>query len=146
MTSGSTSFAFVEYRFAELKAGRTYVAGKVFDTKREAQAWYSRERAALMGGVDPRAGRETVRTLFPVWLNERRHSVSAKTYVADAAPPAHPDRTLCTQGRGGDRPGESRPPSPTARGESRSQMVYCRWFGPALRAASDESESRGGES
>jgi integrase len=73
--------------FAELKAGRTYVGGKAFDTKREAQAWYSRERAALMGGVDPRAGRETVRSLFPVWLEERRHSVSAKTYVADAALP-----------------------------------------------------------
>ncbi len=71
--------------FAELKAGRTYVAGKAFDTKREAQAWFNRERAALAGGVDPRAGRATVRTLLPVWLEERRHSVSAKTYVADAA-------------------------------------------------------------
>jgi len=73
--------------FAELKAGRTYVAGKAFDTKREAQAWYNRERAALAGGIDPRAGRETVRALFPVWLDQRRHSVSAKTYVADAALP-----------------------------------------------------------
>lgn len=73
--------------FAELKAGRTYVAGKAFDTKREAQAWYNRERAALAGGVDPRAGRPTVRSLFPIWLEERRHSVSAKTYVADAALP-----------------------------------------------------------
>ena len=73
--------------FAELKAGRTYVAGKAFDTKREAQAWYNRERAALAGGVDPRAGRATVRTLLPIWLDERRHSVSAKTYTADAALP-----------------------------------------------------------
>ena len=64
--------------FAELKAGRTYVAGKAFDTKREAQAWYNRERAALAGGVDPRAGRATVRTLLPIWLEERRHSVSAQ--------------------------------------------------------------------
>lgn len=73
--------------FAEVKAGRTYVGGKAFDTKREAQYWESRERAALAGGVDPRAGRATVRSLLPVWLDERRHSVSAKTYVADAALP-----------------------------------------------------------
>jgi hypothetical protein len=38
--------------FAELKAGRTYVSGKAFDTKREAQAWYNRERSALAGGVE----------------------------------------------------------------------------------------------
>ena len=73
--------------FAELKAGRTYVSGKAFDTKREAQAWYNRERAALAGGVDPRAGRAAERTLLPVWLDERRHSVSAKTYTADSALP-----------------------------------------------------------
>jgi integrase len=35
--------------------------------------------------VYARAGRSTVRTLIPVWLEERKHSVSAKTYVADAA-------------------------------------------------------------
>lgn len=73
--------------FAELKSGRAYVAGKAFGSKREAQAWYDRERAALVGGVDPRAGRATVRSLLPVWLEERRHSVAAKTYVADAALP-----------------------------------------------------------
>lgn len=73
--------------FAELKSGRVYVAGKAFDTKRDAQAWYDRERAALVGGVDPRAGRSTVRALFPAWLEQRRHSVSAKTFVADAALP-----------------------------------------------------------
>jgi len=71
--------------FAELKAGRTYVGGKSFPTKRLAQGWLDRERAALSGGVDPRAGRATVRFLLPVWLDERRHVVSAKTFVADAA-------------------------------------------------------------
>ena len=70
---------------AVLKVGREYVAGRTFDTKREAQAWLARERAAIAGGVDPRAGRATVRSLLPVWLEERRHSVSAKTYVSDAA-------------------------------------------------------------
>jgi integrase len=73
--------------YAVLKSGRSYVSGKTFDTKRAAQAWLARERAALAGGVDPRAGRATVRTLLPVWLDERKHSVSAKTYTADAALP-----------------------------------------------------------
>lgn len=71
--------------FAVLKSGRAYVAGRSFDTRREAQAWLSREKAELAGGIDPRAGRETVRRLLPVWLEERRHAVSAKTYTADAA-------------------------------------------------------------
>lgn len=70
---------------AILKSGRTYLGGRTFDTKREAQAWLTRERASLAGGVDPRAGRAQVRTLLPVWLEERNHAVSAKTYVADAA-------------------------------------------------------------
>jgi integrase len=73
--------------FAVLKSGRAYVAGKTFSTRREAQAWLTRERAALAGGIDPRAGRPLVRTLLPVWLDERRHSVSAKTYKSDAALP-----------------------------------------------------------
>ena len=70
---------------ARLKSGRTYVASRTFDTKREAQAWLARERAALAGGVDPRAGKPSVRSLLPIWLEERQHTVSAKTYVADAA-------------------------------------------------------------
>lgn len=71
--------------FAVLKSGRAYVSGRTFDTRRDAQAWLAREQAALTGGVDPRAGRSTVRMLLPVWLEERKHSVSAKIYVADAA-------------------------------------------------------------
>ena len=72
---------------AVLKSGRTQVASRTFDTKREAQAWLTRERAGLAGGVDPRAGKAQVRTLLPVWLEERADSVSAKTYVADSALP-----------------------------------------------------------
>jgi integrase len=68
-----------------LKSGRAYVSGRTFVSKRDAQAWLAREQAALAGGVDPGAGRSTVRMLLPVWLEERKHSVSAKTYVADAA-------------------------------------------------------------
>jgi integrase len=72
---------------AVLKVRRAYVAGRTFNTKKEALAWLSRERAALAGGIDPRAGRATVRTLLPVWLEERKTTVSAKTYTADAALP-----------------------------------------------------------
>ena len=67
------------------KAGRTQVCSKSFPTRREAQAYYAREKAALAGGVDPRAGRARVRSLLPIWLEERKHAVSPKTYVADAA-------------------------------------------------------------
>jgi integrase len=72
---------------AVLKVGRNYIAGRTFDTRREAQAWLNRERAAVAGGVDPRAGRRTVRSLLPVWLEERRAAVSPKTYASDAAVP-----------------------------------------------------------
>jgi integrase len=72
---------------AVLKVGRNYVAGKTFDTRREAQAWLTRERAAIAGGVDPRAGRRTVRSLLPGWLEDRKASVSPKTYTSDEAVP-----------------------------------------------------------
>ena len=70
-----------------VKSGRQQVASRTFDTRRQAAAWVARERAALAGGVDPRAGRRTVRVLLPEWLAERQHEVSHKTYVADAALP-----------------------------------------------------------
>ena len=72
---------------ARLKSGRQYVSGKTFDSRRDAQAWLTRERAALAGGVDPRTGRILVRKLLPVWLEERKVTVSRKTYIADAAVP-----------------------------------------------------------
>ncbi len=68
-----------------VKSGRQQVASRTFDTRREAAAWVVRERTALAGGVDPRAGRRTVRRLLPEWLAERQHVVSRKTYVADSA-------------------------------------------------------------
>lgn len=70
---------------AKLKSGRVDVASKVFDTKREAQAWLNREEAALAGGVDPRAGKERVRDLLPRWLEVRRTTVAKKTYVSDSS-------------------------------------------------------------
>ncbi|HEY9409638.1 MAG TPA: tyrosine-type recombinase/integrase [Jiangellaceae bacterium] len=69
---------------AKLKSGRVDVASKVFDTRREANAWLDRERAALAGGVDPRAGRERVRDALVRWLEVRRTTVARKTYKADA--------------------------------------------------------------
>ncbi len=68
---------------AKVKSGRVDVASRVFDTRREARAWHDRERAALDGGVDPRAGRERVRALVIRWLEIRRTTVAAKTYRVD---------------------------------------------------------------
>ncbi len=70
---------------AVLKVGRVYAESRTFDTKRAAQEWLTRQRAALAGGVDPRAGRARVNALLPVWLEERSHTVSRKTFVADNA-------------------------------------------------------------
>jgi integrase len=69
---------------ARLKSGRTNVASKTFDTKREAEQWLARERAALVRGIDPRAGQQRVRALLGPWLTSRRASVSANTYRIDA--------------------------------------------------------------
>lgn len=66
-----------------VKSGRQQVASKTFDTRREALAWVARERAALAGGVDPRAAKQRVRALLPLWLEERKASVSPRTYAAD---------------------------------------------------------------
>ena len=69
---------------ARLKSGRTNVASKTFDTKREAEQWLARERAALVRGIDPRAGQQRVRALLVPWLTSRQASVSANTYRIDA--------------------------------------------------------------
>jgi integrase len=68
-----------------VKSGRQQVASRTFDTRREAASWVARERTALAGGVDPRAGRRTVRVLLPEWLQERENAVSRKTYVSDSS-------------------------------------------------------------
>lgn len=69
---------------ARLKSGRTNVASKTFDTKREAEQWLARERAALVRGIDPRAGQQRVRALLKPWLTSRHTAVSANTYRIDA--------------------------------------------------------------
>jgi hypothetical protein len=70
-----------------VKSGRQQVASRTFDTRRQAAAWVARERTALAGGVDPQAGRRTLRVLVPEWLQEREHAVSRKTFVSDSALP-----------------------------------------------------------
>lgn len=70
---------------ARLKSGRQFVASRTFDTKREASEWLARERGALSGGVDPRAGRRLVRPALDEWLEVRAYTVSAKTYRSDQA-------------------------------------------------------------
>lgn len=69
--------------YAKLKSGRDFIAGRTFDTQREAKAWLARERAALDGGVDPRAGRERMREALKRWLEIRRTTVAVKTHRAD---------------------------------------------------------------
>jgi integrase len=69
---------------ARLKSGRTNVASKTFDTKREAEQWLARERASLVRGIDPRAGQQRLRALLTLWLATHRASVSANTYKSDA--------------------------------------------------------------
>lgn len=72
---------------ARLKQGRADIGTKMFDTRREAVDWLTRERAALAGGFDRRAGQVTVRKALPMWLEERKTTVAPKTYIADAAVP-----------------------------------------------------------
>lgn len=68
---------------AKLKSDRVDVASRTFDTKREAQAWHSREQAALDGGIDPRAGRERVRVAIVRWLEVRKVTVAQNTETTD---------------------------------------------------------------
>jgi integrase len=68
---------------AQLKSGREFVTSRTFDTKREAEAWLRRERAALDGGIDPRAGKERTGKALERWLAVRERTVAVKTFRAD---------------------------------------------------------------
>lgn len=70
---------------AVLKSGRRYVGAKTFDTRREAVAWYNREKAALDGGADPNSGKRRVEACLIDWLAVRAETVAKKTAVADNA-------------------------------------------------------------
>lgn len=68
---------------AVIKSGRTYVAGRTFDTKSAAVAWEHRQRAALDGLSDARAGRQLVRDALTEWLGWRRGQVAESTHATD---------------------------------------------------------------
>jgi len=70
---------------AILKVGREYVGARTFATRREAVDWYNREKAALDGGVDPRAGKRRAALCLAEWLEVRSDTVAKKTFVADRA-------------------------------------------------------------
>lgn len=70
---------------AVVKNGRNYVAGRTFDRKADAEAWERRQRAALDGLVDPRAGRVLVRQALDEWLDHRRGRVAQSTWARDAS-------------------------------------------------------------
>lgn len=70
---------------AILKVGREYVGARTFNTRREAVDWYNREKAALDGGIDPRAGKRRVELCLTDWLEVRSVTVAKKTSVADRA-------------------------------------------------------------
>lgn len=60
-------------------------AAGTFDTRREALAWYNREKAALDGGVDPASGKRRVEACLDDWLAIRADTVAKKTAVVDRA-------------------------------------------------------------
>ncbi|MBO0609578.1 tyrosine-type recombinase/integrase [Myceligenerans salitolerans] len=68
---------------AQLKNGRQFVGSRTFDTKKEASAWLKREKAALDGGIDPRAGKERVSLVVERWLKVRESTVAPTTYRGD---------------------------------------------------------------
>lgn len=76
---------------ARVKSAGIEVATRVFDLKRDAEAWESMQRRALDLGdfVDPRAGKETLESAWNRWQHSRQNAVSGKTLAADKSVWAH---------------------------------------------------------
>ncbi|HWV25617.1 MAG TPA: tyrosine-type recombinase/integrase, partial [Aeromicrobium sp.] len=68
---------------ARFKIGRVQVDSATRDTKREAEAWLRRQRAAHRDGYDPRLGKVRVSVLLTEWLKMRESAVSSTTYATD---------------------------------------------------------------
>lgn len=68
---------------AVIKSGRQYVAGRTFDTKSAAVAWETRQRAALDGVPDLRAGRVALVDAMDEWHSWRRGRVAESTWKRD---------------------------------------------------------------
>lgn len=66
---------------ARVKFGGRVVADRTFALKREAIAWEAEQKRRLVDGtwVDPKRGRESVRSVADRWLDGRRSSVASKT-------------------------------------------------------------------
>lgn len=70
---------------AVVKSGRQYVTGRTFDTKAAALAWEQRQRSALDGVIDARAGRQSLRAAIEEWLDWRRGQVAESTWKLDVS-------------------------------------------------------------
>lgn len=68
---------------AQLKNGRQFVGSRTFDRKEDAKAWLRREKAALDGGIDPRAGKERTNVVLERWLKIRESTVAPTTHKGD---------------------------------------------------------------
>lgn len=86
---------------ARVKSGRTVVASRTFDLKRDAEAWESAQRRMLDLGefVDPRAGRESLASALGRWQTQREGTVASKTlstekYALNHLPPTMRNRPL----------------------------------------------------
>lgn len=64
-----------------VKAGRVVVADQTFARKADATLWEAKQRRALTLGefVDPRAGKESLRSAIARWMESRADSVASKT-------------------------------------------------------------------
>lgn len=68
----------------QVRQGRTFIGGKTFDTKRDAERWEAAEKAKLVDGYNPRLGRVSLGDYADEWLNWRSERVQRKTHQADA--------------------------------------------------------------
>lgn len=69
---------------ARVKRGRTVVATRTFDLKRDAVAWEAAERVRLAGGFDPRLGKTTrVGVAVTEFLADREGRVAQSTVATD---------------------------------------------------------------
>ena len=66
------------------KSGRERLGTKVYDRRVDAIAWAERVEATAAGGVDVRAGRSTVKSLLPEWVELRHSTVSPTTAITDS--------------------------------------------------------------
>lgn len=67
----------------QIRSGRQYVAGRTFDTEREAIRWETAEKAKLLDGYTPALGRVRVGDYSDEWIEWRSARVQPRTLTAD---------------------------------------------------------------